>query len=161
MTLSKATAMPDRLPIGADVVEVAAVAAFASGGADPAAWSTLEGDVREGWRSVARAVLDKLGLREERRGRRYQIDAGELGPERFEMRLASDWRQVDAEPAPSVPKVEAAAQLRDDAAELAALIIGLLDRGVVRSLRERQRLGRLPALRRCAASATSEGEPRG
>lgn len=41
-------------------------------------------------------------------------------------------------------------QLRDDAAALAAVLIDLLDRGVVSGVHERERLGTLPALGRCS-----------
>lgn len=41
-------------------------------------------------------------------------------------------------------------QLREDAAELARVLIDLLDRGVISGHKERDRLGRLPALRRCS-----------
>jgi hypothetical protein len=41
-------------------------------------------------------------------------------------------------------------QLREDAAELAGVLIDLLDRAVISGLHERDRIGRLPALRRGA-----------
>jgi hypothetical protein len=45
--------------------------------------------------------------------------------------------------------VPAPAQLRQDAAQLAAVIIDLLDRNVVSGEHERDRIGTMPALRRC------------
>ena len=87
--------MPDRLSIGADVVE-ASCRIFLS-------WDQLSEQERADWmvdmEAAVREALDKLGLREEREehGPAFIDSKGALSY--LQARLVSDWRQVDAEPA--------------------------------------------------------------
>ena len=84
--------MPDRLSIGADVVEAALDAYRAAVGSATYSGEAMEAAVRE--------ALDKLGLREERRVRAAFMGPDDIEyPDELRVRLVSDWRPVDAEPA--------------------------------------------------------------